>query len=488
METLAYLHLALTYEETETASPVRISSSLRGWSSQIALQLLSISALIALSSSASYATALQIGASGPEVLALQERLQALGYFDLCPTGYFGEATQEAALRFQHDRGLNADGVVGSQTQAVLASVASSSARTPQATSSPSPFSQDSFTSTTGTPSPTPNSFTSSPRTPSPTPNSFTRSTGTPSPTPTVQSQNFEEKSSISSGRTFDTRSFTSSTSSPTPPPTNEPSASENIASPQETMRSSASETENFRRTLRRGDRAPEVGTLQNALRGAGFYQGATTGDFDAATEAAVIQFQQAYGLGADGIYGLQTHNALQTQNLSSGSNLSTSSSSLRRGDSGEAVTQLQQALTASGFYSGPVTGYFGSMTEAALMDFQQAKGIHTDGIVGTATQSALLNYSSSSVPQTYSSSPAPQTYSSSPVPQTYSSSPVPQAYYSGLQVNEEFTVLQLQQRLQARGLYGGLLDGIEGPQTQAAVEAAQERYMVSESEIRSGHF
>lgn len=455
MESLAYLYVALNYEAPEPELNLKALPCLRS-SSTFALQLLVASVFVGLSSSASYANSLQRGMSGPEVMALQEKLQALGYFEPCPTGYFGEATQEAAQRFQRDRGLTADGVVGSQTQSALASN-STAQRSPQASPSSSVFDTSSFTTPTATSSPTPQaqnfdspSFT--PQTPTPQAQnfespSFTRQT--PTPTPTFDSRPSTPPAQSS---TFDTRPFTGSTETP-----------QAVETPSTAPSRRVSDAPTSGRMLRLGDRAPEVGTLQNALRQAGFYHGETSGYFDAATEEAVIYFQQASGLSADGIIGPQTRSLLLSQSTPSTSTpaTSTSRSILRHGESGEGVTHLQQALTAAGFYDGPITGYFGSLTEAALLDFQQAKGINADGIAGPATQSALMNYSSSASAASYS---------------------------AGRNFYDEFSVLQLQERLQARGLYGGSLDGIDGPMTQAAVEAATQRYLVSESEIRNGRF
>ena len=53
------------------------------------------------------------------------------------------------------------------------------------------------------------------------------------------------------------------------------------------------------------------------------------------------------------------------------------------------VTALQQRLTALGFYSGPVTGYYGTLTETAVKAFQAAHGIATKGYVGPSTRTAL---------------------------------------------------------------------------------------------------
>jgi Putative peptidoglycan binding domain len=59
------------------------------------------------------------------------------------------------------------------------------------------------------------------------------------------------------------------------------------------------------------------------------------------------------------------------------------------GDSGDSVKQVQQALTTVGFSPGPVDGTFGPQTKAAVVAFQQANGLTTDGIVGPKTAAAL---------------------------------------------------------------------------------------------------
>jgi peptidoglycan hydrolase-like protein with peptidoglycan-binding domain len=60
-------------------------------------------------------TTLQQGDRGPEVTALQQRLQTLGFYDGLPTGYFGPETEAAVRRFQQSRGISANGVVSSST-------------------------------------------------------------------------------------------------------------------------------------------------------------------------------------------------------------------------------------------------------------------------------------------------------------------------------------------------------------------------------------
>lgn len=52
---------------------------------------------------------------------------------------------------------------------------------------------------------------------------------------------------------------------------------------------------------------------------------------------------------------------------------------LSRGDDGQDVTDLQQTLKDMGEYDGPVTGYFGDMTERAVQMFQLKNGIVASG-------------------------------------------------------------------------------------------------------------
>jgi putative chitinase len=62
---------------------------------------------------------------------------------------------------------------------------------------------------------------------------------------------------------------------------------------------------------------------------------------------------------------------------------------LQQGSSGPEVTDLQQRLKDLGFDPKGVDGFFGPGTRAAVIAFQQSKGLQADGIVGPATQAAL---------------------------------------------------------------------------------------------------
>jgi len=70
----------------------------------------------------------------------------------------------------------------------------------------------------------------------------------------------------------------------------------------------------------------------------------------------------------------------------------TSSATLTLGMSSSSVSSLQQNLKTLGYFTYPtVTGYFGTITAQAVIDFQKAYGLVVDGIVGNATQTAITH-------------------------------------------------------------------------------------------------
>lgn len=68
--------------------------------------------------SITYASAFEQGDQGQDVVAIQARLNALGY-EIVADGDYGPATVNAVKAFQRDRGLESDGVIGSQTYRAL---------------------------------------------------------------------------------------------------------------------------------------------------------------------------------------------------------------------------------------------------------------------------------------------------------------------------------------------------------------------------------
>ena len=62
---------------------------------------------------------------------------------------------------------------------------------------------------------------------------------------------------------------------------------------------------------------------------------------------------------------------------------------VQQGDTGPAVQEIQARLAAKGLNPGPVNGVFGPQTAAAVVAFQRAAGLSTDGIVGPETLAKL---------------------------------------------------------------------------------------------------
>ena len=144
-------------------------------------------------------------------------------------------------------------------------------------------------------------------------------------------------------------------------------------------------------TLLLGSRSSDVKTLQEMLNAKGFHAGSVDGIFGRNTRAAVIAFQNANGLAADGIVGRLTWAKLYdtTAALPAASTATGTQPMVYRGSRGDAVRRLQELLHKKGFDCGAVDGIFGSKTYAAAMAFQKANGLSADGIAGPLTWGKL---------------------------------------------------------------------------------------------------
>lgn len=235
------------------------------------------------SGSGSSASGLKLNSKGTDVRNLQQDLTTLGYYWAEITGNFGAKTETAVRRFQEENGLTADGVAGAKTlNAIAAAVA--------------------------------------------------RKGGTPA-----------------SGGSAGT-------------------------------------------TLKLNSQGTKVSQLQTDLKQLGYYYAEITGNFGAKTEAAVKAFQKAKGLTADGVAGTKTLNAIAAAvDKAGGSSSGSSSTNMKLGSTGAAVSALQQNLTTLGYYYGDVTGHYGNLTQQAVKKFQKAKGLTQDGVASTATLNAITS-------------------------------------------------------------------------------------------------
>jgi LysM repeat protein len=143
--------------------------------------------------------------------------------------------------------------------------------------------------------------------------------------------------------------------------------------------------------LQYGDEGEEVAIIQEELRVLGYFVLPISGTFDEKTRQAVYQFQMAYQIDPTGIVDATTLQQLQL--ASSRDTLFVSKSitlpTLRLGDSGNAVIQLQNQLTNLLYYTGSINGIFDVATQNAVKRFQSINKITADGVVGRDTWAAL---------------------------------------------------------------------------------------------------
>ena len=64
---------------------------------------------------------------------------------------------------------------------------------------------------------------------------------------------------------------------------------------------------------------------------------------------------------------------------------------LKPGDTGSQVKELQRALTHLGYSTGTIDGQYGPATTQAVKNFQTAHGLTADGVCGPQTITALKN-------------------------------------------------------------------------------------------------
>ena len=238
-------------------------------------------------------------------------------------------------------------------------------------------------------------------------------------------------------------------------------------------------------TLRYDMRSDAVLKLQQDLSKLGYYSGTISGHFGSKTEAAVMSFQKANGLSADGIASSKTlakvATALGNSSSSSSSNSSSSNSSsssaassslLKQGTKSEAVRTLQQNLKTLGYYTGSVTGNFGPLTKEAVYSFQKANGLSADGVAGEKTLAAIsskLKGGSSSGSSNNSSSSSSSGSNSS----SSSTSSLLNTSITLQQGTKNDEVLKLQNMLTSLGFYTGNKTGNFGEKTADAVIAYQ---------------
>ena len=145
----------------------------------------------------------------------------------------------------------------------------------------------------------------------------------------------------------------------------------------------------------KGDDVRQLQTLLNA-KGANL---TVDGQFGPKTEAALMSFQAANGIAADGIAADSTWTALlppagptaveDSATISGGLEFLP----LKTGATGDKVTQLQQGLANSGFQVA-ASGTYDAATFDAVKQYQSAFGLSVDGIAGPQTWGRITNVES----------------------------------------------------------------------------------------------
>ena len=150
--------------------------------------------------------------------------------------------------------------------------------------------------------------------------------------------------------------------------------------------------------LKEGDVGNNVIILQNKLKILGYFDASVTGSFSAITTQAVKNFQKDYGLSSTGVVDYATWVILYEETpapfpvatgLMESRYLRQGKPTLKLGDTGEYVVELQEQLQQILYYDGVITGVFDTLTETAVKIFQTTNKLTADGIVGIDTWSAL---------------------------------------------------------------------------------------------------
>ncbi|WP_300887411.1 peptidoglycan-binding protein [uncultured Clostridium sp.] len=139
----------------------------------------------------------------------------------------------------------------------------------------------------------------------------------------------------------------------------------------------------------------DVRAVQNKLNSLGYVAGTADGYFGNMTREAVINFQSAKGLSADGEVGPNTWNILFNTSTSGGSGYNRILKLTAPLMYGEDIINVQNKLNSLGYNVGIADGYYGEATRSAVMNFQSTRGLDADGEVGPTTWNTLFGTLSS---------------------------------------------------------------------------------------------
>lgn len=231
--------------------------------------------------------------------------------------------------------------------------------------------------------------------------------------------------------------------------------------------------------LKNGDEGANVKLLQSALAEMGYLdKDKITGYFGDVTESAVKKFQKDNGISQTGKAAKQTIEKINT--IIDGTKLDTSRI-YKAGDEDEGVKVLQQRLYELGYLDKKyVTGYYGSITVAAVKKFQKNNQISQTGTVAQLTLAAL-NSASAKINKVDSSSSTVADSIAKPGTLRYGDTGTQVknlqnnlkklGYFSG-EATGEFGNVTKQAVIKFQKAYSLTADGIAGSKTLAKISAA----------------
>ncbi len=216
-------------------------------------------------------------------------------------------------------------------------------------------------------------------------------------------------------------------------------------------------------TLQKGHRGELVKQLQQRLKELGYYTSTIDSSYGTQTVNAVKAFQKKNGLSQTGVADTATQKKLYSSSAvkANASATTTQDETLKKGDKGTAVKQLQQRLKELGYYKSAIDSEYGTQTVNAVKAFQKKNGLTADGVAGAATIKKLNSTSAVRADAATEN-------------KTESS--------TGLKKGDKGSeVKALQTRLKELGYYTAYIDSEYGTKTVNAVKAFQAKNGLSQT-------
>ena len=151
------------------------------------------------------------------------------------------------------------------------------------------------------------------------------------------------------------------------------------------------------RSLRKGDTGLDVKYVMQRLYDLGYYNKKVDEKFGAGMFTAVKAFQKKNSLTADGVVGKKTVGVLFSADCLDADDLVPAPEPdplklpYKKGDKGDEIKLVQQALKDLGYKVGKADGIFGKNTQDAVKLFQARNGMTVDGKVGQRTLDRLFS-------------------------------------------------------------------------------------------------